>query len=134
MDVRGQAARDEGAGRGAIGELRVDPEVGEHLQQMRLAAPEEAADPGGFLPPPAEVGDEPFEDAAKAVGEPPVADEGLQFGAELGVLRGVGRFADPRLALVGERGGPRVAFEKFVDLRIRRHGQPSSWSVMACAR
>ena len=135
LDVFRQAAGDEASGLRAVVERRVHPEMREHLQQVRLAAAEEAADPGGLLPAAAEVGEEPFEDALQTVGEAAVADEGLQFGAEgafAGFVRGV---ADPRLPLVGERGGARVPLEEFVDLRsLRGHGQPSSCRVMACAR
>ena len=134
-DVLREAAGDEAPGLRAVVERRVHPQVREHLQQVRFAAAEEAADPGGVLPVAAEVGEEPVEDALEAVGEPAVADEGLQFGAEgafAGLVRGV---ADPRLSLVGERGGARVPFEEFVDLRrLHGHGQPSSCRVMACAR
>ena len=135
LDVLRKAAGDEAPGLRAVVERRVHPQVGEHLQQVRFAAAEEAADPGGVLPVAAEVGEEPVEDALQAVGEPAVADEGLQFGAEgafAGLVRGV---ADPRLPLVGERRVARVPLEEFVDLRcLGGHGQPSSCRVMACAR
>ena len=48
-------ADHEIAGRAAIAELGVLPEVAEHLQQVRLAASVEAADPRGDLAVPVQV-------------------------------------------------------------------------------
>ena len=46
LHLVGQAAAHETAGRRSVGELGIGPQVGEHLQEVRLAATEEAAHPG----------------------------------------------------------------------------------------
>ena len=105
--------------------------MGEHLEEVRLAAPEEAADPGGFLPLAADVGEESFEDALEAVGKTAVADEGFELGAVLAIECGFGGVRDAGLSLVRQDVGPGVAFEKFVDLG---QVQLPSCRVIACAR
>ena len=126
-----EPARDQGAGRDPVVERRVRPEVSEHLEEVRLAAPEEAADPGGFLPLAADVGEESFKNALQPVSEAAVADEALQLGAVLAVEHGLGGVSDAGLSLVRQDARPGVAFEKFVDLR---QVQLPLCSVIACAR
>ena len=119
----GQPASDEASRRGPVVELRVDPQVGQHLEQMRLAAAEEPAHPHGVLPRGIEVGEIAFHDSLERVGEPAPADEGLQLVAQLPHDPRVRSPGDPGLAVVGQPDVQRVAVEEFVDI----HGASSPW-------
>ena len=127
----GQPAANQTAGRRPVGELGVDPQVGEHLQEVRLAAAEEAADPRRVLLRGSEVGEIAVENALERVAELPVADERLELGPQLRHRRLVRVVGDARLPAVGEPRRARIAIECFVDL----HGTgPPPCSVIPCAR
>ena len=127
----GQPAANQTAGRRPVWELGVHPQVGEHLQEVRLAAAEEAADPRRLLLRGPEVREIAVENALERVAELPVADEGLELGPQLLHRRLVGLLGDARLPAVGEPRRARIAIEYFVDL----HGTgPPPCSVIPCAR
>ena len=78
-------------GLGAVGKLEVGPEVLEHLDEMRLAGAEEAADPDAGLLGLVQVAEVGAEDAGQPFGVLAVADEvrelvaqGVQFGGRSG--------------------------------------------------
>ena len=131
LDLVGQPSAHQAAGRRAVLEGGVHPEMGQHLEQVGLAAAEEAADPRRVLPGRSQVGEVAVEDALEGVAELAVTDEGLDLRAELRPSLRVGGVGDSGLAVVGETTGPRVAIEQLVDL----HGPvPPPWSVMPLAR
>ena len=122
---------NETAGRAPIGKLRVPPEVREHLQQVRLAAAEEAADPGRVLFRSAEVREIAIHDALQRIAELPVAYERLQLGPQLVQRQLFRRIDNTCLSVVGEPGGARVAIEHVVDVHKTA---PPSCSVTPWAR
>ena len=67
----------EAAGPGAVGKRVVDPQVAQHLHQVGLAAPEEAANPGRRLLRIAEVIEVALEQAHESFLVLALADEGL---------------------------------------------------------
>ena len=112
---RRQPTAHETPRRGTVVELRVDPKVRQHLEQVRLAAAEEPAHPYGVLPRPVQVREIPLQDSLERVGEPAPADEGLQLVAQLAHDLRVLSAGNPGLAVVGQPDPQRVAIEKFVD-------------------
>ena len=81
---------------------RVDPQVSQHLQEVRLAATEEPADPRGLLARVREVLEKRLDDPGDPVCILPFADEGAQFGLELCNRSLIALVGDPRLALIDE--------------------------------
>ncbi len=132
--LRRQSACHETPRRGSVVELRVDPKVRQHLEQVRLAAAEEPAHPHGILPGPVQVSKVPLQNSLECVGEPAPADEGLQFVAQLAHDLRVLSAGNPGLAVVGQPDLQRVAIEKFVDSHGGFYGIQASWRVIGCAR
>ncbi len=132
LDLVGQAAAHQAAGRRPVGERRVHPQVGEHLQQVRLAAAEEAADPGRVLLRGPEVREVAVENALQGVAELPVADEGLELGPQFLQRRPVGDVYYPRLPVVGEPRRARVAVEHLVELH--RAGPPPCSVIISAGK
>ena len=131
LNLVGQPATNQTAGGRPVGEPGVHPQVGEHLQEVRLAAAEEAADPRRLLLRGPEAREIAVENALKRVAELPVADEGLELGPQLLHGRLVGLVCDARLPAVGEPCRARIAIERFVNL----HGAgPPPCSVIPWAR
>ena len=131
LNLVGQPATNETAGGRPLGEPGVHPQVGEHLQEVRLAAAEKAADPRRLLLRGPEVCEIAVENALERVAKLPVADEGLELGPQLLHGRLVGVVRDARLPAVGEPRRPRIAIECFVNL----HGTgPPPCSVIPWAR
>ena len=131
LNLVGQAAANQTARGRSVGERGVHPQVGEHLQEVRLAAAEEAADPRGVLLRRAEVREIAIENALEGVAELPVADEGLELRPQLFPGRLVGSVDDARLPVVGEPRRARVAIEHLVDLH---KAGPPPCSVIPWAR
>jgi hypothetical protein len=86
----------EAAGARAAGKLLVDPEGAEHLDEVRLAAAEEAAHPDGLLLLLAEGAEVAVEDPLQAPGVLLFADEGLELPSERLQLLGGGVVPDLR--------------------------------------
>src|SRR5205814_6778722 len=86
--------------RRTVRENRVDPQVSEHLQQVRLAATEEAAYPRCLLAGVREVLEKRLDDLRDPVCILPFADEGAQLGLEFCNRSLIALVDDPRLALV----------------------------------
>ena len=105
----------DAAGRGAVGERRVGPEVGEHLEQVALAAAEEAANPDRLLRRVAQVAEVLREDAVESAGKLPLADEHLQLAAQFGHDPLVGLVSKAGLAVVDQRLPRRVDKENVFD-------------------
>ena len=122
MNLIGKPVLNQTTGGTSIGKLRVPPEMGEHLQQVRLAAAEEAADPRRVLFRGPEVRKIAIEDAQQRLAELPVADEHLELGPQLVQSRRVPGFHNARLSVVGEPRSARVAVEHVVD--IHKTGPP----------
>ena len=131
LNLVGQTAADQPARGRPIGERGVHPQVGEHLQEVRLAAAEEAADPCGILLRGVEVREIAIENALEGVAELPVADEGLELRAQLFPGRLIGGVYNARLPVVGEPRRARVAVEHLVDLH---KADPPSCRVIPWAR
>ena len=121
-DFRRQPAGDESAGRGAVVELRILPEVRQHLEQVRLAASKETAHPHGVLAGRVEVRQVPLQHPLQRVGETAGADERLELGAQLAHHSRVGPAGDSGLAVVGQSDLKRIAVEELVDLHSWRLG------------
>ena len=102
----------EAARRLPVLELRVHPQVREHLEKVRLAASEEAAHPDGILARAVEVAEVAFQDPLERVGELALADEGFQLGAQLPHHPLVPALSDSGLAVVREAHAQRVAVEQ----------------------
>ena len=116
---RGQIFGDRGdqaARRRPVGEFGVAPQVAEHLQEVRLAAAEEAADPGAALAGPAQIVEERADDPLDAVRILALADEGRELAAQLPHHLRVLAVGDPGLALVDEGVRRRIALEDVLDL------------------
>jgi hypothetical protein len=105
--------------------------MAEHLQEVRLAAPEEAAHPRSVLSRTIELRHVAAQDALEGVTVLPIADEGFEFGAQFCHRSGIGGRRDPGLPAIGQGAGPGVAVENLVDFHA---GSPIPWSVMPCAR
>ena len=127
-DVIGKRGSRQTARGGAVRELRVAPEVRRHLQQMGLAAAEEAADPGRILARRTEIAQVAVQDAPKRIAELPVANEGREFLAEH-ARPAVIIAVNPGLTVVRQARAARVAVEEVVNLH--RSGARSSRSVTA---
>ena len=76
---------------------------------MRLAAAEEAADPGAALAGLSEIVEERADDLLDAIRVLPLADECLEFAAQLGLRPLVSAVRNPRLALVYQGMGGGIA-------------------------
>ena len=126
LDLVRQAATGETTGSRAVVEGGVHPKMGEHLEQVRLAAAEEAADPSGLLSRGPQVRQIAVEDALDGVFELTSADEGLKFCPEFGGRPLVYLGANLRLAIVGKSRSARVAVEELVDLHGNHSRLPSS--------
>ena len=117
LDGRGQTTGHERPRGRPVLEPSVGPDVREHLEEVGLAAAEEAAHPDRVLPGSrGEVRQILAQHPLQGVGELAAADERLQFGAEFTLSAGV-VLSDPRLATVGQLLGARVPLQEFVDLR-----------------
>ena len=99
-----------------VGEFGVAPKVAQHLQEMRLAAAEEAADPSAPLAGPVHIVEERPDDPLDAVRVLALADEGRKLAAQLLHHLRVLPVGDARLALVDERVRCGVALEDILDL------------------
>lgn len=120
-----QAAR-----RRAVRELRVGPQVARHLQQVRLAAAEEPADPRGLLACLGEVGQERRQEALDAVGVLALAHERRQLAAQLLEDLLVRLVGDAGLPLVHQGVGRGISLKDVFDLHI---ALPALWIVMGTA-
>jgi hypothetical protein len=131
-DVLGQV-RHQAAGGGPVRELRVHPQVSEHLEEVRLAAPVEAAHPGALLAgaaQPREVGEEDAKDALRVL---PFAHERGQLATQLlhhPLVTLIGPVGDAGLSVVDERVARRVAEQDILDLG---HVGPPPCSVIGTA-
>jgi hypothetical protein len=103
--------RNEAASRRAVGELRVGPEVAQHLQKMRLAAAEETTDPRRFLAGLANVAKIRGEDPLDPVRVLSLADERRQLAAQLFEDPFIGFVGDTRLPLVDQRVGRGISLK-----------------------
>ena len=131
LHLVGQPAANQTARGRPVGEWGVHPQVGKHLQEVRLPAAEETADPCGVLLRGPEVREIPVENALQGVAELPVANEGLKLLPQLLASRGIGDVGNPGLAVVGQPRRARVAIEYLVDLH---NAVPPPCSVIPWAR
>ena len=119
-------------GLGTVRELEVGPEVLEHLDQMRLAGAEEAADPHARLLALIQVAKVGAEDAAQPFRILAVAYEVREFvpqGVEFSGRLPAGDFGD---TLIEQRVGTRVF---LVNLKVHHDGRTSaSLAVIGTAR
>src|SRR5262249_40437165 len=122
--------RHEAARRGTVGELGVPPEVAGHLQQVRLAAAEEAADPRGLLARRREVREERLEDLDDAFGVLALAHERGELAAQLVEDLLVRLVGDARLALVDQRVGGGVSLKNVFDFHA---ALPALWMEIGTA-
>ena len=99
-----------------VGEFGVAPKVAEHLQEVRLAAAEEAADPSAPLAGPAQIVEERADDPLDAVRILTLTDEGREFAAQLLRYLLVLPVGDARLALVDEGMRRGIPLEDILDL------------------
>jgi hypothetical protein len=105
--------------------------VAQHLQQMRLAAAEEAAHPGAALARPPEIVQERTNDLLDAVRVLPFTHKGRQLTAELGKRAFALTVGNPRLSLIDERVSSWIALQDILDLHAH---PPSPCSVIGTAR
>jgi hypothetical protein len=103
---------DDGSRGRAIWKGGVLPQMAQHLEQVRLAAAEEAADPCGFLVGLAQTVEVRADDPLHAVGVLAFAHERREFAAQLFERLCVLAVDDPRLPLVDQREGPDRAAER----------------------
>ena len=120
---------DEAAGRGSVRKSRIDPEVRQHLQKMRLAASEEPADPRGLLTRMRKVLEERLDDPCDPVGILPLADEGTKFSLQLSQRPLIALVGDSSLALIDE-GLRGIALKQLLD---RHTVSPVPCSVIGMA-
>ena len=103
----------------------------EHLQQVALAATEEAADPDRLLRRVAQVAEVLREDAVESTGKLTLADEHLQLAAQLGHDLLVGLVGKAGLAVVDQRL-PGGVDEKDVFDGGHAHGGPLLGCYWTC--
>jgi hypothetical protein len=106
--------------------------VPRHLQQVRLAAAKEAADPRGDLAIAIQGPQVAAEDPVERFAVLPIADERPEFRFEFafGVFVGLG--SKPCLSVVGKAVNDRIVGEQIPD--GRHQWTPSECKVMLCAR
>ena len=104
--------------------------MAQHLQQVRLAAAEEAADPRGLLVGLAQAVEVRADDPLHAVGVLSFADERGEFAVQLFERLLVTAVDDPRLTLVDQGKGAGIALQNVLDLH---RAPPSPCSVMGTA-
>ena len=116
---------------GSIGECGVLPEVAQHLQQVRLAAAEEPADPHRLLVGLSKAVQKRANDLLDAVGVLTLANESGKFASQFLERSLVLDVDDARLPLVHQWVGRRVALQDLVDLHS---DAPSPCKVMGTAK
>ena len=123
---------DQRARSGAVVEAVVLPQVAQHLDQVRLAAAEEATHPDGILFSLAQATEVGAEHAFHAPGVFAIANEVLQFEAQRLDLAGVvADFGDLRDAVVEQLQRGRVT---EVQTAVGHEGMKLSVAVMGTAR
>ena len=114
LDFVGESAANERPRRRAVGERRVDPQVGQHLQKMRLAASEEPTHPCGVLLRVAQVAEKALQDGLRRPRKLTLADKGLEFRLEFQPRLIVHLVRNASLAVVRKASRARVAIEYLV--------------------
>ena len=116
FDPRRKAPQHQRPSRHPVLERGVGPQVGQHLEQVGLAASEEPADPRRILPRAVETGVVLFENPLQRVRELAFADERLQLGPQFRYYLGVFAGGKPRLPAVRQRRLQRIPVQQFANL------------------
>ena len=112
--------------------LGVSPHVAERLLQVRLAAAKEPRHPGSVLAGLSLLGQVALQDPLHRLAVLAVAYEGAQLTLQLDAGVFVVERGDPRLAVVGQRAGARVALQGLENL-LGHATAPVGWRVMPTA-